>query len=115
MITYYYWFSCYAHCTIDEIDNDLCCTNYLKYWSIFDKRGFYKSYLKYIQEYFMFNHEIEEILKKKLSEINIDEFRYIIFKSDKYKKYVIEFGCYDDLYSYHLKMLLSGMTLFDIY
>ena len=115
MITYYYWFSCYAHCTIDEIDNNRCCTNYLKDWSIFDKKGFYKSYLKYIQEYFMYDHEIEEILKQKLSEINLDEFRYIIFKSDKYKKYVIAFGCYDDFFSFYLKMLLSEMALFDIY
>ena len=66
MITYYYWFSCYAHCTIDEIGTKQCNIDYLTDWSIFDAKGFYNSFLKYIQESIKVDHEIDENLKQKL-------------------------------------------------
>ena len=114
MITYYYWFSCYAHCTTDEIKKNQCCKGYLKDWSIFDIKGFYEPYIERLRRSIKINHKISEDLIKALKEIFLEEVRYIIFKSDKYKKYVIAFGCYDDVVSYSISMLLSEMILFEI-
>ena len=113
MITYYYWFSCYSHCNINDIQNNICCKNYLKEWQIFDYKIFKNTLIQYIQDYINKSIEIPQELKNELNEIKIEIFKFIIFKNEKYKKYVITFDGYE-AEEYFISTLLSPKKIFEI-
>ena len=114
MITYYYWFSCYSYCSLEQIQNNKCCKNYLKEWKIFDFKTYNFTFLEYLKNYIKVSHKIDENLKKEIMKINIKTKRYLVFKNDKYKKYVLLFGGYDDPNEYLINMLLSKKKMFEI-
>lgn len=114
MITYYYWFSCYSHCTIEQVQNNKCCNNYLKEWEIFDYKSYDYTFLEYLKNYIKVSHKINENLKNELLKLKIEVKRYLVFKNDKYKKYVLLFGGYDNPNEYLLSLLLSGKKMFEI-
>ena len=114
MITYYCWFGCYSHCTIEQILKKECCKNYFKEWKIFDYKAYNSTYFQYLKDCIKVNYNIDERLKKEFLKMNIETKSYIVFKNDKYKKYVLLFGVYGDPIAYTISLLISPKTIFEI-
>ena len=97
MISYYYWFASFTYCS-DE--NKKVHDKYLNDWKIIDQHQiiqtdnlFYSAYFNDLRSELLIDEDEKELYK--LITIESVNVKYIIYKNDNFKKYVISFSGYD--------------------
>ena len=124
MINYYYWFSSFQYCDDEFIESGECCQEeILTDWEIISYKKYFFDY-EFLRDYLGFSDltmrtKIEEIYKLDENEVDLeimdaDIIRYVIFKSKKFKKYIITFGLDNYMHSSFIaKMIFSEIVNFE--